>query len=60
MIASPVKIKDIPHKVQSSRMDLYEEESNKIIGTKGMIFRKSKIANSEKDRFVIFIFLILI
>lgn len=47
MISHPIKIKDIPNKIDSTRAAFYEEESTKIIGNKGMIFKTFK---TEKQR----------
>ncbi len=49
MIGSPIKIKDIPNKIETVRANLIEEESNKIIGKKGMVF---KTIRTERQRIV--------
>ncbi len=49
MIGSPIKIKDIPNKMETTRASLLEQESNKIIGRKGMVF---KTFQTEKQRLV--------
>jgi len=45
----PIKLKSIPKKIDSTRAMLLEEESNLIIGRKGMILKNFK---TEKQRVV--------
>jgi len=51
MIGSPIKLHEIPKHsdLLSTRENLYEEESNKIIGSRGMIFSKNI---TDKERVV--------
>ena len=50
MISDPIKIKDAPNKIESVRAGFLEEESDKIIGKKGMIFKSYQ---TERQRLVI-------
>ncbi len=45
MIGSPIVLKEVPHRIESTRANLMEEESSKIKGRRGII-----INNSLTDR----------
>ena len=52
MISSPVKIKDMPNKIETTRAELMEEESGKIIGRKGMIFNSFQTEKQRLDDYM--------
>jgi hypothetical protein len=59
MATSPIKIKDYSNNISSTRQEFLEEENQKIIGSKGFVFKsfkteKERVADYLKERNTIF------
>lgn len=49
MAYSPIKLLEFPKKIENVRQKFFEDESNKILSRKGMIF---SIYRTDKERLV--------
>ena len=52
MLNNPTKVKDYKYPISNTRQEFLEEENTKIIGTKGMVFKKFMTERERLDKYI--------